>query len=187
MDLLSLAYEYKYNWFLQDLPDLGEHHGAFGRGKAILGIGNVRKAKRIHIIGAAMDYQWPWLPVFGERTVQRVETGVFVNDVFFTPNLDAVKKEHYQVMIGFDKYALDPSWLTFPRLGLGPGSGASWFVSLQVFQDWILDPDRWNNAYVTSGSNNFDFDKLRVTNGLRGAKERLIICGPRSQWACKSA
>lgn len=55
----SLAYEYKYNWFLQDLPDLGGGKGAIGRGKAALAIGNVRKAQRIHIIAGAVDYQFP--------------------------------------------------------------------------------------------------------------------------------
>lgn len=170
----SLVYEYKYNWFLQDLPDLGRGEGAIGRGKAALAIGNVRKAQRIHIIGAAMDYQFAWLPIFGERTVMRAETGVIVNDIFFTPNFDAVQKERYQILIGFDKFLIDPPWLNFPQLGLGPGSGASWFFSLQVFQDWVLDPDRWNNAYITGGANNFSFEKFRATNGLRGATQTFV-------------
>jgi hypothetical protein len=165
----SLAYEYKYSWFLQDLSDAGKHHGVFGIGTAILGIGNVRKAKRIHIIGAAADYQWAWLPLFGEKVVTRMETAVFVDDIFFRPNFDTLHKNHYQILLGFDKFLLDPSWLNFPKLGLGPGAGVSWFFSMQVFQDWILNPERWNNAYVTGGSNNFSFETGRITNGLRGA------------------
>ena len=144
------------------------------RGKAILGIGNVRKAQRIHIIGAAADYQFARLPLLGERTVLRVETGLFVNDIFFRPNFDAVQKEHYQVMIGFDKFVLDPSWLNFPRLGIGRGVGVPWFFSLQIFQDWILDPERWRSVYLTGGTNNFSFETFRATNGMRDALQTYI-------------
>src|SRR6266581_4881281 len=165
----SLAYEYKYSWFLQDLNDAGKHHGVFGPGTAILANGDVRKAKRLPIVGAAADYQWAWLPLFGDKVVTRMETAVFIDDIFFRPNFDTLHKKHYQVLLGIDKFLLDPSWLDFPRLGLGPGAGVSWFFSMQVFQDWILNPERWNNAYITGGSNNFDFNKGRVTNGLRGA------------------
>jgi len=170
----SLAYEYKFNAFLQDMNDLGQHHGAIGIGTAIQAIGNVRKAKRLQIVGAAADYQWSHLPLFGEKVVTRMETAVFIDDVFFRPNFDTVLKNRYQILLGIDKFLLDPSWLNYPRLGLGPGTGVSWFFSMQVFQDWILNPERWNNAYITSGTNNFDFNLGRVTNGLRGAFQTFV-------------
>lgn len=169
----SLAYEYKYNWFLQDLADVGDHEGAVGRGTAALGIGNVRRAQRIHILGVAADYQFPWLPPFGDHTVMRMETGMILNDIFFLPDTSASEKNHYQVIIGFDKFFTDPEWLNFPKLGLGP-SAVSWFFSMQVFSDFIIRPDHWKNAYWTGGTNNFDFDKLEATNGLRDATQQYI-------------
>lgn len=169
----SLAYEYKYNQFLFDLPDIGDHKGTVGKGMAILGIGNVRRPQRIHIIGGAADYQFAWFPILGERTVLRAETGGFLEDLFYAPNFDLIKKDHYQILIGLDKFAPDPGWLDFPRLGFGPSS-VPWFVSIQVFQDWILHPDKFRNAYVGTGSNNFDFNTGKITNGLRDANQTYV-------------
>jgi hypothetical protein len=169
----SLAYEYKYNWFLQDLPDAGNNTPLIGKGTAAQGLGNIRVGQRIHIIGGAFDYQFPCLPPFGESTVMRVETAMFLNDLFFLPDTSASEKNHYQVMIGFDKFFTDPEWLNFPKLGLGP-SAVSWFFSVQVFSDFIIRPDRWKDAYWTSGTNNFDFDTLQATNGLRDATQQYV-------------
>lgn len=168
----SLVYEYKYNWFLQDLPDIGDGEGTIGEGAALLAIGNVRRGQRIHVIGGAADYQFAWLPPFGNNTVLRVETAMVLDDVYFLPNFDAVKKDHYQIMLGFDKFYVDPSWLRFPKLGLGPGAGTSWFFSVQIFSDFIISPNRWKNAYIGGGSNNFDFNTFLTTNGLRDATQQ---------------
>jgi hypothetical protein len=77
-------------------------------------------------------------------------------------------------MWGVDKFAVDPQWLqqsspTWLGMGLAP-----WFISFQIWQDWIINPDRWGNAYLDGGANNFSFDTLRVTNGLRNALKMYV-------------
>jgi hypothetical protein len=76
-------------------------------------------------------------------------------------------------MIGFDKFVLDPPWLNFPSLGIGPGA-VPWFLSIQVFQDFIVDPVEWQDAYISGGSRTFDFETFQVTDGLRDALQHYV-------------
>jgi hypothetical protein len=163
----SLAWLYKYPWFLTDFPGVDGHH-CKGKGCAALGTSNIRTAERIHIIGGAFDYQFGnFLGV--ENVVLRNESALYLDDMFYLPTTDVVQKNHFQTMWGLDKFAVDPQWLQTPTLAwLGFGA-APWFISFQLWQDWIIDPDRWSNAYIDGGANNFSFDTFRVTNGLRNA------------------
>lgn len=163
----SVAWLYKYPWFLVDYPGV-DGKPCKGRGCAALGVSNIRTTERIHIIGGAFDYQFGnFLGV--ENVVLRNESALFLDDLFYLPTAEVVQRNHFQTMWGVDKYAVDPQWLQTPTLAwLGFGS-APWFISFQVWQDWIINPDRWSNAYLDGGANNFSFETGRVTNGLRNA------------------
>jgi hypothetical protein len=163
----SLAWLYKYPWFLVDYPGV-DGKPCKGRGCAALGVSNIRTTERIHIIGGAFDYQFSdFLGV--ENVVLRNESALYLDDLFYLPTAEVVQKIHFQTMWGLDKFAVDPQWLQTPGLQqLGFGA-APWFISFQIWQDWIIDADRWSNAYLDGGANNFSFETFRVTNGLRNA------------------
>lgn len=168
----SLAWLYKYPWFLVDFPGV-DGRPCKGRGCAALATSNIRTTERIHIIGAAFDYQFNNLLGI-ENVVLRNESALYLDDLFYLPTTEVVQKNHFQTMWGIDKFAVDPQWLQTPalaRLGFG---AAPWFISFQIWQDWILSPDRWSNAYLDGGANNFSFDSLRVTNGLRNALKMYV-------------
>jgi hypothetical protein len=168
----SLAWLYKYPWFLVDYPGV-DGKPCKGRGCAALGTTNIRSTERIHIIGAAFDYQFGnFLGI--ENVVLRNESALYLDDLFYLPTAEVVQKNHFQTMWGLDKFAVDPQWLqqaspTWLGLGLAP-----WFISFQIWQDWIIDPDRWKDAYLDGGANAFSFDTLRVTNGRRNALKMFV-------------
>lgn len=163
----SLAWLYKYPWFLVDFPGV-DGRPCKGRGCAALGTSNIRTTERIHIIGTAVDYQFDnFLGI--DNVVLRNESALYLDDLFTLPTTEVVQKNHFQTMWGLDKFAVDPQWLqrispTWLGMGLAP-----WFISFQLWQDWIIDPDRWSNVYIDSGASKFSFDTFRVTNGLRNA------------------
>ncbi len=163
----SLAWMYKYPWFLVDFPGVNGKR-CQGRGCAAQATSNIRTTERIHIIGAAFDYQFSnFLGI--DNVVLRNESALYLDDLFTLPTTDVVQKNHFQTMWGLDKFAVDPRWLQTPSLAwLGFGA-APWFISFQLWQDWIIDADRWSNAYIDAGANSFSFDTFRVTNGLRNA------------------
>jgi hypothetical protein len=168
----SLAWLYKYPWFLVDFPGV-DGHPCQGRGCAARSTSNIRSTGRIHIIGAAFDYQFDNLLGI-ENVVLRNESALFLDDFFYLPTTDVEQKNHFQTMWGLDKFAVDPRWLqqvspTWLGMGLAP-----WFISFQIWQDWIMNPHRWSNAYLDSGSNNFSFEDFRVTNGFRNAFKMYV-------------
>jgi hypothetical protein len=168
----SLAYLYKYPWFLIDFPGV-DGKRCQGRGCAARSTSDIRTSARIHIIGAALDYQFSnFLGI--EKVVLRNESALYLDDIFYLPTTDVVQKNHFQTMWGLDKFAVDPQFLRRPSLAwLGFGA-TPWFLSFQLWQDWIINPDRWGNAYIDSGANNFSFDTFRVTNGLRNAVKTFV-------------
>lgn len=168
----SLAYLYKYPWFLTDIPGV-DGEPCIGKGCAARATSNIRTARRIHIIGGAFDYQFNrFLGI--DNVVLRNEMALFLDDPFFLPTTDVVLKDHFQYMWGLDKFAVDPQWLqriSPPWLGMGL---APWFLSVQLWQDWILDPERWSNAYIDAGASKFSFDTFTVTNGRRNALKTFV-------------
>jgi len=91
--------------------------------------------------------------------VWRGETAMFFNDMMFNADAEGYwagtnpdffhpeKVDHHGLMMGFDQnYNID--LLPFiDRAYLDP----TWFVSVQYWQDWILDPLRSKNAYYDAG------------------------------------
>src|SRR5215204_1236993 len=117
----SLAWLYKYPWFLVDFPGV-DGRPCKGRGCAALATSNIRTTERIHIIGAAFDYQFNnFLGI--ENVVLRNESALYLDDLFYLPTTEVVQKNHFQTMWGIDKFAVDPQWLQTPALAqLGFGA-----------------------------------------------------------------
>lgn len=159
----TLNYLYTWSTFMGDFADTG----SFVDGTAT---SVIRKPERMHVAGGSWDYPLNWLPGPFKGLVWRGETAFFVNDLFV--NADETSPEffmpdkvtHHGMMMGFDNnYNFDLlPWV--PRAYLDP----TWFISVQYWQDWILDSIRSKDAYYDFGGGTPNWATDFVGKGRRG-------------------
>lgn len=91
-----------------------------------------RKPDRISVMGGSFDYQWQKFLGLLENLVTRGEIAYFKNDVFVDDEFNNHDKDHIDYMLGFDKYAF-----------------VDWWISIQLWQSWIINPNHWKNSYLS--------------------------------------
>lgn len=160
---LNYTLNYLYTWsaFMGDFADTG----SFFNGPS----GVIREPQRMHVVGGSWDLPLNWLPGPFEGMVWRGETALFVNDLFvngdetsfefFMPD----KVDHHGLMMGFDQNFNIDLLPFIPDVYLDP----TWFVSVQYWQDWILDPVRSKDAYYDFGGGTPDWATDFIGKGRR--------------------
>jgi hypothetical protein len=125
--------------------------------------------RRINIVGGSFDKAMLFLPGVARGAVIRGEVAYTFGDNFYLPNLDAVPKDHFTYMIGLDQW-LYPSTVT-PALAGWP----AWFLSFQVWQDWVINPKCRSNCFV-------DLGESALFNGLRDQQKTFLTFFAFADW-----
>lgn len=91
----------------------------------------VREPNRLTVMGGSFDYNFA--NALGlENLVLRGEAAYFQHAVFTDANFNKVFNDHFDYMLGFDKYFFVDYWL-----------------SLQVKESILVNPPQWNRAFLS--------------------------------------
>lgn len=114
----------------------------------------IRKPKRMHVVGASWDYPLNNLPGPFRGTVWRGETAFFLGDLLVNAdptsikNLSPEKVNRHGLMMGFDQNFTLDLFPSISRAYIDP----IWFLSIQYWQDYVIDADHSKNPFYDSGA-----------------------------------
>jgi hypothetical protein len=146
---ISYTLNYFYTWtpILNDWPNTGD---------AATATVYKRRADRLEIYGFSLDRYFET----GDF-VLRLETAYTRGQPFVKPDTNLEEKDQIGYMLGWDRW-VQLNWLD-------PWRKNAWLLSFQLWQNFIVNPNKRKNCYIDIGANEVDWNTGRITNGARDA------------------